>query len=85
VKKVLPKLKIKFNRIVMPLPKTAESYLPLALKSLKKSGVIHLYSFAQEKEFREIKEKYKKKFKSVKISKAGNYSPRVYRISLDLK
>ncbi len=85
VKKVLPRIKKKFDRIVMPLPKTAEAYLALALKSLKKSGVIHLYLFAQEKEFREIKEKYKKQFKSIKIIKAGNYSPHTFRVCLDLK
>ena len=85
VKKITPKIKKKFDRILMPLPKTAENYIPLALKYLKQKGTIHLYSFAKEKEFNEIKERYKKKFKSVKIIKAGNYSPRVYRICLDLK
>jgi len=84
VKKVLPKLTKKFNRIIMPLPKTADKYLFLAKKSLKPKGTVHLYMFASENDFSKIKSNYKKKFKSVKLVKAGKFSPSIYRVCLDL-
>jgi|TARA_Y100000310_G_scaffold167610_2_gene167531 tRNA (guanine37-N1)-methyltransferase len=85
VKKILPCLKKKFDRILLPLPKSADKYLSLALKKLKPKGTLHLYLFAEEKEFKELKKEYKKKFKSVKLLKCGMYSPGVYRVCLDLK
>jgi len=87
VKKVLPKKR--FNRIIMPLPGSAEFYLDLAVKHLKKSGIIHLYDFQLEKDIpKASKEKIKKhikKFKILKVTKCGQYSPRKYRICLDIK
>ena len=88
VKKVLPKLKKKFDRIVMPLPKTAEEFLPLAKKYAKKGATIHYYTFGKEDEFEEIKTKLKKLFfktKSMDIVKCGQYSPYVYRMCVDIK
>ncbi|MEK6935034.1 MAG: methyltransferase [Nanoarchaeota archaeon] len=88
VKKVLPKLKKKFDRILMPLPKTAEDYLDLAKKYIKRQGIIHFYTFAQEKEFKNLNDKVKKrfkKFKILKIVKCGNYAPFTYRVCIDFK
>tara|TARA_Y100000310_G_C20610864_1_gene777917 strand:+ start:85 stop:894 length:810 start_codon:yes stop_codon:yes gene_type:complete len=85
VKKIVPNIRKKFDRIIMPLPKSAEGYLDIALKKLNPRGTIHLYTFAQEKDFKGIKKQYKEKFKSVKLTKAGHYSPGKYRICLDLK
>jgi tRNA (guanine37-N1)-methyltransferase len=85
VKRVVPTIKKKFDRIILPLPKSAENYLGLALKKLKPNGTIHLYLFSNEKEFTNIKKEYKKKFKSVKLTKAGHFGPGKYRICLDLK
>lgn len=86
VKKVLPKLK-KFDRILMPHPKDAESYLDLAIKHLKKNGTIHFYDFQFEKDIKKTTEKIKKhcKPKNIKIKKCGQYSPRKYRIVADFK
>lgn len=50
VKKIVPKLKKKFDRIVMPLPKSAEEFLDVALKSAKKGTVIHFYDFLFEED-----------------------------------
>ena len=89
VKKVLPKIKKKFNRIIMPLPKSAELFLNLAKSKLKKSGIIHLYTFLQEKELKtkpkQLIQKYLKKFKIKKIIKCGKYSPYTYRVCIDIK
>jgi tRNA (guanine37-N1)-methyltransferase len=82
VKRVLPKLKKKFDRIIMPLPKDSEKYFDLALKYLKRKGKIHIYIFEKEENFKELKEKYKK-YKP-KLVKAGSPSPGVYRVCLDI-
>ncbi len=83
VKRILPKLNKKFDRIIMPLPKDSEDYLKLALKYLKPKGKIHIYLFSHENDFKKLKEKYKK-FKP-KIIKAGSPSPGKYRVCLDLQ
>jgi len=88
VKKILPRIKNKFDRILMPLPKSAEDFLDLAKKHLKKNGIIHFYTFAQEKEFKDLSKKIKKhfkKFKILKIVKCGNYAPFTYRICIDFR
>jgi tRNA (guanine37-N1)-methyltransferase len=92
VNKVLPKLKKKFDRILMPLPKSAEDFLELSLTKSKKGTIIHFYDFLNEKDFHLAKEKVakackkqKKKFKMIKLVKCGHFGPRVYRISLDFK
>lgn len=88
VREVLPKLRKKFDRILMPLPKTAEEFLPLAKKYAKKGAMIHFYTFGQEKEFKHIKEKIKETFPKVKrvtLTKCGQYSPYTYRVCADFK
>ena len=92
VNKVLPKIKKKFSRVVMPLPKTGELFLPLALKKVKKNGFIHLYAFLDEKdidkEARKIKEickQNKKKCRILRKVKCGQFSPGVFRVCFDLK
>ncbi len=84
VKKVLPKINKKFDRIIMPLPKSAEEFLGSAKTKLKTKGTIHLYTFANENDFKKIKSEYKKSFKSVKLTKAGHYAPGIFRVCLDL-
>jgi len=54
VNDILPKLNKKFDRIIMPLPKGAENYLNKALKKIKKKGIIHFYSFAEENKYDNI-------------------------------
>lgn len=88
VKKVVPKLKKKFDRIIMPLPKSAEEFLDIALKSAKKGAVIHFYDFLFEQDLNQVIDKIKKhckKCKIIKIVKCGQYSPRKYRICVDFK
>ena len=92
VRKIMPKMKQKFDRILMPLPKGAENYLDLAIKQAKKNAVIHFYDFLNEKEFDLAKEKVskackklKKKFKVLKLVKCGHFGPGIYRVCLDFK
>lgn len=88
VREVLPKLKKKFDRIIMPLPKTAEEFLPLAKSAAKKNATIHFYDFENEAEFDKGIEKVKKVFpnaKELKVVRCGQYAPRVSRICIDFK
>ncbi len=92
VKKIIPKLKMKFERIAMPLPRTANEFLQDALKVSKKGTIIHLYNFLKEEEFADAKKKIldicKKnnvKAKVLRIVKAGQQSPRTFRICMDIK
>ncbi|MBI2499300.1 class I SAM-dependent methyltransferase family protein [Candidatus Woesearchaeota archaeon] len=88
VRRIVPKLKLKFDRILMPLPKSAEDFLDLTKIVIKKNTIIHFYTFAQEKEFKDLSKKLKshfKKFKILKIVKCGNYAPFTYRICIDFK
>lgn len=92
VKKVLPKINKKFDRILMPLPKGAENYLDLALRKIKRNGIIHFYTFSEENKHDGIinlikKEcgKQKKNRKILKIVKCGQFSPRVNRVCVDFR
>ena len=99
-KKVMLKINKKFDRILMPLPKESEQFLELALKKIKRNGIIHLYTFLEEpkEETREIKldkywrdimnkriEKYTNNFKILRIVKCGIYGPRIFRVCTDIK
>jgi len=83
VKTVLPKLKKKFDRVIMPHPSSSEAYLELALSHLKPKGKIHIYIFEREENFQILKNKYQK-FKP-KLVKAGAPAPGKFRVCLDLK
>lgn len=93
VNTILPKIKKKFDRIIMPLPKDAHDFLGLALQHIKKTGIIHLYDFAEEKDIpEEVKLKIekackmlKKKYKIKEILKCGQYGPHKFRICTDFQ
>ncbi len=92
VKDVMPKIKKKFDRILMPLPKGGESFLDLALRYVKNNGIIHFYDFLHEGEFGEAEKKIKnacdkskKKFKVLRTVKCGQYSPGFYRVCADFE
>src|SRR3989344_720038 len=89
VKKILPKINKKFDRIIMPFPKSADSYLEIALKKLKQKGTIHFYDFSQKKDFPKTSldkiKKYCKKFKVIKKVLCGQYSPYTYRVCIDFQ
>lgn len=91
-KKILPKLNKKFDRILMPLPKGGEDFLDLALRYIKKKSIIHFYDFLHEDEFYKAEEKIKKacnnlnkKYKILKTTKCGQYSPRFFRVCVDFE
>ena len=90
VRKIMPKINKKFDRILMPLPKGGEHFLDLSIKYAKKHGIVHFYDFLHEDEFYKAREKIqnackksKYKCKILRIVKCGQYSPRFYRICAD--
>ncbi len=93
VKKVCPKFFGKCDRVIMPLPEEGWKYLELAIKCLKKKGVIHFYFISDEKEMfkkpLEILEKICKKlkvnFNLLSKRKVLPYAPRKWKVCLDVK
>ncbi len=82
-----------FDRIVMPLPKSAETFLDVAFAASKKGTIIHLYTFLKEEEIpskakqmvEKAARKSKKKIKVLDVVKCGTYSPRTFRVCIDFK
>lgn len=92
VRKIVPTLPQKFDRILMPLPKSSEEFLDLALPKVKKNGIIHLYAFFNEKNLLKETKKIKKicnqlryPVKIIRTVKCGQFSPGVFRWCFDLK
>jgi len=92
VRKICPKLG-KFKRIIMPLPLGAEDFLDVAFRCIKRNGVIHFYNWGEEdnlfsnaKKIARLKAKEaKKKIKIVNAKKVLPYSPRKWKVCLDIK
>ncbi len=91
VKKEIPKLakkRIKFDRIIMPLPRIAKDFLNDALKVSKKGTIIHLYGFPETEKLKEyITEVLKthKRLKLISANMCGTFSPKVSRVCYDLR
>jgi len=93
VNEVLLQIHKKFDRILMPLPKSAYDFLPIALKKIDKGGIIHLYDFEEEKNIPEAVNKKisdacknaDKKYKLLQVVKCGQYGPRKFRTCADFK
>lgn len=92
VREVVPRLKKKFDRICMPLPKGGDQFLDVALQATRKGGIIHFYDFLHQDEFGLAKEKVKracltakKRCRALRLVKCGQASPRTWRICLDVK
>lgn len=88
----LSRSKEKYDRIIMPLPWTADKFLSGALKVAKKGATIHFYSFAPEESLKSATDIVKKSCKKAKrsckilrIVKVGQQRPRVYRVSVDFR
>ncbi|MBN2141882.1 class I SAM-dependent methyltransferase family protein [Candidatus Woesearchaeota archaeon] len=92
VRNVVPSLKRKFDRILMPLPKNASEYLDVALAAAKKGATIHMYEFQNENEthksiqaIKDACDKAGRKYTLLGIFKCGQNSPRAYRFCFDFK
>ncbi|MCD6434586.1 MAG: class I SAM-dependent methyltransferase family protein [Candidatus Diapherotrites archaeon] len=91
VKKIAPRYKNYFDRIVMPLPKHSKSFLREAFISAKKNAVIHYYrevdascGFAAAiDEIKEEAKKYNKKIKVIFKRKVRTFSPKEIQVVID--
>lgn len=93
VKNISSKLKIKFDRIVMPIAVGGEKYLDMAFKLVKDGGTIHFYSIGDEKDLFTEAEKFvinaaisnRKKIRIEKKVKVLPFASRKYKVCLDVK
>jgi len=80
----------KFDRIIMPLPKSASRYLKAALCVAKSGAVMHFYTFADEGAFESAGrafftacDKHGKKCRVLRIVSTGQNAPRKHRVCVD--
>lgn len=81
----------RFDRIVMPLPTMADTFLPVAMQMLKGAGGwIHYYEMAREDHFgqavsrvQESGEDMGKELRYSKVTRCGHCGPRTHRICVD--
>lgn len=93
VRLVCPQLGVKFDRIVMPLPKGAHEFLDVALACIKKKGIIHFYHWDREddlysKALKIVEDECKKAGKKFRIKskkKILPYGPRTWKICIDFE
>lgn len=87
VRKIVPKLGLKFDRILMPLPKSASDFLDVAKEAAKPNTVVHIYEILNADVFpSETFEKVKKHFPNAKLLsavKCGTYGPGIIRGCVD--
>lgn len=92
VRRVLPRMREKFDRIVMARPNLKDSFLDVSLPRARKNAVVHYYGFYEEDKLGEMKEmiekeakKAKRKIKIMKVKKAGDIGVRKFRYRADIK
>jgi len=92
VKRILPRLKEKFDIIVMPRPQLKDTFLKEALKAARRGSLIYYYGFSREdelpaveKELYDEAKKIRKKIKILKVKKTGEIAPYKYRFRIEIK
>lgn len=81
------------DRIVMPLPGSADAFLELALELINDNGVIHYYRFAPDEDTwtqpeQEIEQAAANVERDVTIDErtiCGHYAPYIHRICIDIR
>ncbi|MFP4038366.1 MAG: class I SAM-dependent methyltransferase [Candidatus Nanohaloarchaea archaeon] len=92
VRELVPELEEKFDRVVMPLPESASEFLDLAVEAIREDGVIHLYSFVENREFRPVEKEIEDavsgrglEYEIVDRVRCGYKSPSEERYCFDIK
>jgi tRNA (guanine37-N1)-methyltransferase len=83
VREIVPKLGEKFDRIIMPLPKDAETFLDVAKSVANPGAVIHLYIFGESKE--DVASKIKEPVEILDVVVCGSYSAKISRYCVDFR
>ena len=91
VREILPELKEKFDRIIMPYPEESWQFLELAFNYANPKATIHFYAFVNEKEIEKAKERIRKiagkagrQVEVKRVVVAGSYAPRTWRYCFDI-
>lgn len=91
VKDIVPELG-SFDRIIMPLPGSAQNFKDEAFKIGEKEAVVHYYRFVEEDNFEKVKneinnssKRSNRDFKLIRKVKCGEKSPAVNRTCFDIK
>ncbi|HIH12045.1 TPA: class I SAM-dependent methyltransferase family protein [Candidatus Woesearchaeota archaeon] len=92
VRIVLPKIPVTFDRIIMPLPKTGDQFLGLALSKAKKSSIIHLYDFideesipSQKRAIQALAASFQHRVAVRNVVTCGQFSPKLWRVCFDVE
>ncbi len=93
VRKVVPAQKKRFDRVLMPLPKSAEDFLDVALCATKTGGFIHFYDFLHEEGIPAAAiekidlacRKRKRPYRIISWTRCGSNAPRQWRICVDVQ
>lgn len=90
VETIIPQLGKMYDRVIMPLPTTARSYLPLAIAGLNKNGWLHYYDFKStecfEESIAEITDVCTTQGRTLSHAEpvvCGHRSPEIYRVCID--
>ncbi|AOV95372.1 hypothetical protein AQV86_05650 [Nanohaloarchaea archaeon SG9] len=82
----------KFDRIVMPLPGSADKFLGLAMELAEDKGVINYYRFLENENWKKIRDEIREEaerkgleFKIVEKTVTGDRGPSVKRVCLDIR
>lgn len=91
-RKVVPKIKTKFDRIIMNFPLDSISFLKVAKQAIKPKGTIHLYKFVNTRDEEDLKktaQEIKDVLANTKVRitpvKAGEIAPNITRVCFDIK
>lgn len=92
VREKLPQLGGGFDRIIMPLPKSAGDFLDLALGGLRRGGWLHFYDLQEKGGFAGAVEKIGqacrrngRELATSSVTVAGHCSPRLFRVCVDAR
>lgn len=92
VNEIVPDLEEEFDRVIMPLPGSAIDFLDIALESLNEEGMIHLYSFVEDQNFRPADEEIERimserglEYDIMDKVRCGYKSPSEDRYCLDIR
>ena len=82
------------DRVIMPLPKSAEDFLDVAMEALKpQGGIIHLYTFGPaedpyshaEKRIKEVANEWGYDVEFLAERKVADYAPRIWKVVIDAR
>lgn len=87
VRDILPELG-KFDRIIMPLPESADKFLELAFEHTEHNGVIQYYRFLEHNNWEKLEDEISAKIEDYEIvnrTECGERGPSVKRVCIEIK